>query len=108
MLRAMIVKITNSTREIEKEMPTRRRSKRFQPLSDSENLNEELVNDEQKKEIRKNHNAQDDKYLQGVFSQKCHNEGHLTKECKLMQTICSIYQRQGHETNDYPLNELGG
>jgi len=50
MLKATIVEITNSTREIEKEMPTKRRSKRFQPLSDSENLNEELVNDEGKKE----------------------------------------------------------
>jgi hypothetical protein len=32
----------------------------------------------------------------------------LTKECKLLQTICSICQKQEHETNDYPLKELGG
>jgi hypothetical protein len=38
-----------------------------------------------------------------MLCQKCHNEGHLTKKCKLMQTICNIYRRQGHETNDYQL-----
>jgi hypothetical protein len=43
-----------------------------------------------------------------MFCQKCHNEGHLTKECKLLHTICNICQRQGHEANDCPLKELGG
>jgi len=38
------------------------------------------------KERRKNCKERDDKYLQGVFCQKCHNEGHLTKECKQFAT----------------------
>jgi hypothetical protein len=50
---------------------------------------------------------QDDEYQQCVFYQKCHNEGHLTKECKLLHTICNIYRRQGHEANNCPLKELG-
>jgi len=54
MFKTTIVKIANSTREIEEEMPTKCKSKQFQPLSGSENLNEESVNDEQKKEKRKN------------------------------------------------------
>jgi len=54
MLRATIIKIVNLTREIEEEMPTKHRSKRFKPLLNSENLDEESVNDEQKKERRKN------------------------------------------------------
>ncbi len=49
MFRTTIVKIANSTREIEEEMPTKCKSKQFQPLSGSENLNEE-----QKKERSKN------------------------------------------------------
>jgi hypothetical protein len=44
--------------------------------------------------------------IYNFFCQKCHNEGHLTKECKLMQTICNIYKKERHETNDYPLKEL--
>jgi hypothetical protein len=55
MFRTTIVKIANSTREIEEEMPTKCKSKQFQPLSGNENLNEESVNDEQKKERRKNY-----------------------------------------------------
>jgi hypothetical protein len=43
-----------------------------------------------------------------MFCQKCHNEGHLTKECKLLHKICNIYRRQGHEANDYPLKDLWG
>jgi hypothetical protein len=45
--------------------------------------------------------------IYNCFCQKCHNEGHLTKECKLMQIICNIYKKEGHETNDYPLKESG-
>jgi hypothetical protein len=51
---------------------------------DNDDSNEELTKDEQKKEKRKNCKKQDDRYQQGVFCQKCHNEGHLTKEFKLM------------------------
>jgi hypothetical protein len=32
----------------------------------------------------------------------------MTKECKLLHTICNIYWKQGHETNECPLKELGG
>jgi hypothetical protein len=53
-------------------------------LSDNDDSNEESTEDVQKKERTKNHKEQDDKYQQGVFCQKCHNEGCLTKECKLM------------------------
>jgi hypothetical protein len=62
-------------------------------LSDSEYLNEELANDEQKKEIKKNCKEWDDGYWWSVLCQKCHNEGHLTKECKLPQTICNICRK---------------
>jgi hypothetical protein len=79
-----------------------------QPLSNNEDLDERLVNDEQKKERRKNRKEQNDGYQWSVFCQKCYNEGHLTKECKLLHTICNIYKKQGHETNDCPLKEFGG
>jgi hypothetical protein len=55
MPRTIIVKVANLGREIEEKMPTTRRSKRFQPLLDSEDSDEELVDEEQKKERRKNH-----------------------------------------------------
>jgi hypothetical protein len=32
----------------------------------------------------------------------------LTKECKLLQRIYNIYQKQGHKANDCPLKESGG
>jgi hypothetical protein len=50
----------------------------------------------------------DDKYWHGIFCQKCHNEGQLTKECKLLHKICNLCKREGHEVNDFPLKELGG
>jgi hypothetical protein len=34
-------------------MPTTHKSRRFQPLSNNEDLDEELANDERKKEIKK-------------------------------------------------------
>ncbi len=54
MPRSTIVKVANLAKEIEEKMPTPRRNRRSQPLLDSEYLNEELANDEQKKEIKKN------------------------------------------------------
>jgi hypothetical protein len=77
-------------------------------LSNNEDSNEESIDEEQKKEKWINRKEWDDRYQQSVFCQKCHNEGHLTKECKLLQTICNICRRQGHEANDYPLKELEG
>jgi hypothetical protein len=46
MPRAMIVKVANSIREIEKEMPTTCKSRWSQPLLDNENSDEESVDDE--------------------------------------------------------------
>ncbi len=46
--------------------------------------------------------------LSTMFCQKCHNEGHLTKKCKFLQTIYNLCQRQGHEANDCSLKGLGG
>jgi hypothetical protein len=60
MPRVMIVKVANSAREIEEEMPTTCRSRQSQPLLDNENSDEESVDDEQKKERRKNRREQDD------------------------------------------------
>jgi hypothetical protein len=50
----MIVEVGDLAEEIEKEMPTPRKTKRFQPLSNSEDLDEESIDDEQKKERREN------------------------------------------------------
>jgi hypothetical protein len=66
-----------------------------------------LYNDEQKKERRKGHKERDDGYWWGVVCQKCHNEGHLTKEHKLLQKNYNLCLKEGHEVNDYPLKELG-
>jgi hypothetical protein len=77
-------------------------------LSNSEDSYEKSINDEQEKKRRKRYKEWNDRYWWNVFCQNYHNEGHLTKECKFLQTICNIYRRRGHETNDYPLKELGG
>jgi hypothetical protein len=53
MPRATIVEIANLAKEIEVEMHAPCRSKRFQPLSDNEDSDEESTNDEQKKEKEK-------------------------------------------------------
>jgi hypothetical protein len=55
MPRATIVKVMDSTKEIEEEMPTPCRIRRSQPLLNNEDSNEESIDDEQKKERRKNH-----------------------------------------------------
>jgi hypothetical protein len=62
MPRAMIVEVVNLAREIEKEMPTTRKSRHSQPLSENENSDEKSANDEQKKERRKGHKEHDDGY----------------------------------------------
>ncbi len=108
MPKTIIVEISNSAREIFKKMPTPHRNRWFQPLSDNEDSVEVLVDDEQKNERRKNHKERNDEHWWVIFCQNCHNEGHLTKECKLRHTICSIYRRQGHEVNDCPIKELKG
>jgi hypothetical protein len=81
---ATIIEIVISTKEIKEKMHTPCRSSWSQPLLDNEDLDEELVDDEQKKERRTNHKEWSDGYWWSVFCQKCHNEGHLTKECKLL------------------------
>jgi hypothetical protein len=80
----MIVEVVSLARKIEEEMPTPCMNKWFQPLSKIDDSNKKLVDDEQKKEIRKNCKEQDDRYRWSVFYHKCHNESHLTKECKLL------------------------
>jgi hypothetical protein len=65
-------------------MLTPHKSRRSQPLSNSDDSNEESTNDEHKKKRRKNCKEQDDGYWRGVFCQKCHNESHLTKKCKIL------------------------
>jgi hypothetical protein len=62
MPKVTIVKVANLAREIEEEMPTSCRSRRFQPLSNSEDLDEDFIDDEQKKERRKNRKEQDGGY----------------------------------------------
>jgi hypothetical protein len=62
MLRATIVEVVNSAREIEKEMPTTCQSRRSQRLSNNEDSNEKSTNDEQKKERKKGHKERDDGY----------------------------------------------
>ncbi len=84
MPKATIVKVVNLAREIEEEMPTSRMNKWSQPLLGNDDLDEELVNDEHKKERRKNRKEWNDGYRGGAFCQKYHNEGHLIKECKLL------------------------
>jgi hypothetical protein len=46
MPKTMIVEVANLAREIEEEMPTPHKSKRSQLLSENEDLDEELTNDE--------------------------------------------------------------
>lgn len=62
MPRITIVEVTNSAREIEEEMSTLRKNKRSQPLSDNENLDEESMDHEQKKERKNNRKEHDDEY----------------------------------------------
>jgi hypothetical protein len=62
MPKVMIIKVVNLAREIEEEMPITHRRKRSQPLPANENSNEESIDDEHKKEIRKNRREQDDGY----------------------------------------------
>jgi hypothetical protein len=60
--KTIIVEVANLVKEIEEEMPTPHKSRRSQLLSDNEDLDEELTNDEYKKEKRKNHKEHDDEY----------------------------------------------
>ncbi len=62
MPKSIIVEVANLAREIEEEMHTPHRSRRSQPLSNNEYLDEELANDEQKKERRKISKEWDDGY----------------------------------------------
>lgn len=62
MPRTIIVKVAILAREIEEKMPTTCRSKGSQPLLHSEDSYEELADEEQKKERKKNHKEQDDGY----------------------------------------------
>jgi hypothetical protein len=60
MPRTTIVEVVNLARGIEEEMPTPYKSRQSQPLSNNDESNEELTNDEYKKEIRKNCKEHDD------------------------------------------------
>ncbi len=38
----------------------------------------------------------------GVYCQNCYNEGHLTKECKLLNKFCQICKQNDHNINRCP------
>ncbi len=56
MPKTTIVELVNSAKETEEEMPTPHKNRWSQPLSNNEDSDEELVNDEQNKERKNNHN----------------------------------------------------
>ncbi len=40
-----------------------------------------------------------DTIREGVYCQNCFNEGHFTKECKLLMKFCQICKANDHNTN---------
>jgi hypothetical protein len=83
-----LVKLAKSTIAIEEEMLVRKiNMARYCQDSDSDESNQ-LDDEDQVKPKRKGAKVQFDTYRRGVYCQNCYNEGHFTKECKLLIKFC--------------------
>ncbi len=49
-----------------------------------------------------------DTIREGVYCQNCFNEGHFTKECKLLMKFYQIYKASDHYTYQCPSKEMSG
>jgi hypothetical protein len=84
---------------IEEEMLVRLKSiVRYRQDSDSEELED---SDEEKKQRPKKKETKDhsETIRRGVYYQNRYNEGHLTKECKLLNKFCQICKHNDHNTD---------
>jgi len=45
---------------------------------------------------------------EGVYFQNCFNEGHFTKECKLLMKLCQIYKANDHNMDQCPSKVVNG
>ncbi len=68
----------------------------------------ELDDDKQIKPKRKGAKVWFDTYRRGVYYQNCYNEGHFTKECKLLIKFCQICKSDNHNINQRPNKLVGG
>ncbi len=49
-----------------------------------------------------------DTIREGVYCQNDFNEGHFTKECKLLMKLYRIYKANDHNTNQCPSKVVSG
>ncbi len=83
MLRRTLAKVANSTIMIEEEMLVKIKSI-TKYCQDSNNEESEDSDEEEKLRPKKKKTDQSKTIKRGLYCQNCYNEGHLTKECKLL------------------------
>jgi hypothetical protein len=55
-----------------------------------------------KRRPKKSKKVNIDAIWEGVYCQNCFNEGHFTKECKLLLKFCQMCKASDHNTNHCP------
>jgi hypothetical protein len=101
MPRRILVDIAESTIAIEEEMPIRRRNMaRYHQDFDTES--NESNDEKQVKPKRKGAKVWFDTCRKGVYYHNCYNEGHFTKECKLLIKFCQICKSDNYNANQCP------
>jgi hypothetical protein len=88
MPRRTLAKVAESTIMIEEKMPVRKKSiVRYRQDSNSEESKD--FDEEEKRRPKKKDTKDHFKTIRrGVYCQNCYNEGHFTKECKLLNKFC--------------------
>ncbi len=61
-----------------------------------------------KRRPKKSKKVNIDAIWEGVCCQNCFNEGHFTKECKLLLKFCQMCKASDHNTNHCPIKIVSG
>jgi len=95
-----LVEVVNSTVVIEQEMPMKRKGQmvRHHEGFYSDEFEFDYDDEDYQKTRRLRRKMKFETYKKGIYYQNCYNEGHYSKECKLLQKLCHICKCNDHHS----------
>jgi hypothetical protein len=112
MPRRTLTKVAESVILIEEELLVRwKNMAKYHPNnfdSDESENNDDEHEHYEKKTKKKSKKMNIDTIKEGVYYQNCFNEGHFTKECKLLMKFYQIYKANDHNTHQCPSKAVSG
>jgi len=105
-----LVEVVNLTMVIEQEMPMKRKGQmvRHHQDFDSDEFEFDYDDENYQKTRRLRRKMKFETYQRGIYCQNCYNEGHYSKECKLLQKLRHICKCNDHHSHHCPSMSRNG